>query len=103
MQLAIEHRARGTGAVPQAVHRLETETSVFTGLTQRQAEPAFQLSSQRLDPHRLASLGLTQLEHLATWRCSAEIVIETDHPMHLGTRQAQVLGNWWQQLGWYGA
>ncbi|MCY1550748.1 hypothetical protein D9M68_870230 [compost metagenome] len=99
MQLAVEHGVRRTGAVTQAVHRLQGQAAVGAGLAQLQAEFFLQLGGQRLGAHRLAGLGLAQLEVHTARRAGAEVMVEADHPMYLGARQAEVFGDHWQHFG----
>ena len=43
--------------------------------------------------HGLAGLGAAQPEHMPAWRDAAEMVIETDHPVHFGATEVEGMGD----------
>lgn len=56
-------------------------------------KPRFGMGGELVAPGRLTGLGTAELDDMATGRGTAEIVIETHHPMHLGPREVQYVGN----------
>ena len=73
LQFVIDQHRRRAGAVAQAIHRLQRERAIGSGLVEVDAQPLLDMCFQRRRAHRLARLGPAQVDHLrpGRWRCGS--------------------------------
>jgi hypothetical protein len=91
--LAVDQRRRSAGAEPEAVDRLERDRAVCRGLAQGDARLGFGRRDGRGRTHGLAGFGAAELDHVPPGGLGPEIVIEAHHPVHLGAREVERLGD----------
>lgn len=93
MHLAVQFQRWRAGTGAQAVHRAQADGAVGAGAVVVQRQLFAQLRGQRLGAPALARLGAAKAQGVARrWR-GAEIVVEADHPTHLGQAEVQGMGN----------
>lgn len=92
MHLAIEFKGRRAGACAQAVHRAQADGAVGAGAMVVQCQLFTQLCGQCLAATALARFGAAQAQGMACRRRGTEIVVEADHPAHLGQAEVEGMG-----------
>src|SRR5450830_1802972 len=86
-----DHHGGRRGALAQAIDGLQRERAA--GAVQAAAERLLRVGQQGVAAHALAGFGAADLYRAAGRRAALEVVIKGDHPVHLGTRQIETLGD----------
>src|SRR5262249_49851096 len=79
--------------IAEAIDGLERHTPIRRRFTELDAKRAFEPFGKRFASHALAGFGPADLDHVPAVRLPAEVVIEADHALHVGTREVQHIGN----------
>ena len=85
----VKHRRGRAGAEPEAVHRLEGESTIRRGLAEADAEALLRMTLDRTAAGGLAGFRAADLQHMPARRPGAEVMIEGDDAVHLGARQVE--------------
>ena len=81
------------GTVTQAIHRLQADRAIGSGVTVIYAQCIFCMGFQRAGTHGLAGFGPTNLQHMPTGRLAAKIMVEANDAVHFCPGQVQGSGN----------
>jgi hypothetical protein len=101
MQIAIEHDGGSTGAITQAVYRLEREAPVAARVAKVQLQATLDVLRELLAVHGAAGLGLTQLQDVTARGAIAKVMVEGDDTMYLGARKIECVGDQGHCSGWH--
>src|SRR5882724_3026835 len=93
IDLVIDHHRGRTGAVAEAIDRLERKRTVMCGFVEIHAQLCLGVLDQLIGAHRLTGFRATEINRMTSRRRRAEVVIETDHAMDFCPRQIECLRN----------
>src|SRR5262245_38461377 len=91
--MLVEHRGRRRMAKPEAIDRFERHAGINRGLAQCDAELLLGARSEGIAAGRLTGFGATELQHAASRRFLAEIMIEGDGAVYFGPREIEGLSH----------